>query len=57
MKLEGKLDFIENCKILPILKEVRLLRKSILTQDTHESLKIILILWLPWLSTLRAFLA
>ena len=46
-----KLDFAKNYEVLLVLEEVRLLRKSILTQDIHESLKIILIIWLPWLST------
>lgn len=57
MELVGKLDFSESFKILLILEEARLLRKSILTQDIHESLKIILIVWLLWLSILRAYLA
>lgn len=54
MKLVGKLHFAKNCKILLIFEEVRLLRKSILTQYTHESLKVILIVWLPWLSTFKS---
>lgn len=31
----GEFDFAKNGKILLILQEVRLLKKSILTQDTH----------------------
>lgn len=42
-----KLDFAKNYNILLVLEEVRLLRKSILTQGIHESLKIILTIWLP----------